>query len=221
MRHSFLMVWAGVLCLFAGTVVYLELRPLLAQRASFDVRFEAYAVGAESLGLSARSHDLVLHECLLMVTSIEGRLKVPALRAQVLARCESDAIEITRRTPTHGFGWFTQALVAAETGQIETMNEGLAQSRRAGPNEQWIAEVCVALSERNYAALSETNRAGNDQDLLMLIQSERGVRTLARRYIQQPDFRARITTLVETLPEEAQQKFVVHVRTAATELGLL
>lgn len=221
MRFMFLSLWAIALLVLASVSAFSELRPFVAGGGDRASRYQAYVDGTSVSGFSSFSQTLVLQDCLKMVTSIYGRLQPQDQRTSVLENCRGEAAAITERAPTQSLAWFVQALIAAETDNPDTLNLTLAKSRLAGPNEQWIAEVRVELAEKNYDLLNAENLKGNDQDLLMLVRSNRGVRTIARRYIQKPEFRRRVADLVETLPEETQQKFVRNVRSTARQLGLI
>lgn len=217
----FLSVWALALLVLAGVSVFGELRPFVASGDDRASRYQAYVDSASLSGFSSFSQTIVLRDCLKMVTSIYGRLQSLDRRTSVMANCASEAAAITERAPTQSLAWFVQAVIAAENDNADTLNLTLTKSRLSGPNEQWIAEARVELAEMNYDQLNTENLAGNDTDLLMLVRSERGVRTIARRYIQKPEFRERVAGLVETLPEEIQQKFVINVRQSARQMGLI
>lgn len=46
----------------------------------------------------------------------------------------------------------------------------------------------------------------------LMASSYRGVKVIARRYVSDPNFRARIAAVVETLPAERQRLFVGNVK---------
>lgn len=221
MRFMFLSAWAIALLFLASVSAFSELRPFVSSGGDRASRYQAYVEGTSVSGFSSFSQTMVLQDCLKAVTSIYGRLQPKDQRTNVIENCRNEAIAITDRAPTQSLAWFVQALIAAEVNNPEDLNLSLAKSRLAGPNEQWIAEVRVELAELNYDKLDAENLEGNAQDLLLLVKSKRGVRKIARRYIQRPEFRQRLADLVETLPEESQKKFVSNVRRAARELGLI
>lgn len=221
MRFMFLSVWASALLVLASVSAFGELRPFLASGGDRASRYQAYVDDASLSGFSSFSQSIVLRDCLQMVTSIYGRFQSSDRRATVMENCATEAALITERAPTQSLAWFVQAVIAAESDESDTLNLTLTKSRLSGPNEQWIAEVRVELAEMHYDQLDSENRAGNERDLLMLVRSKRGVRTLARRYIQKPEFRKRVADLVETLPEKTQREFVRNVRDSARQMGLI
>lgn len=220
-QFLFIAVFAGILCVFASLATYAELRPFLGVGSDREAQYQFYVDGKGQAGHSSFSQDIVLRDCLQMITSIYGRLQSVPRRNAVLAHCRAQAVSITGRSPSHSFAWFTRAVLAAHTGQFGEMNVSLAKSRLVGPNEQWIAEARVKLAEQHLSLLSQTNQLGNDQDLILLIRSSRGVKTIALDYVQRPAFRRRIAALVELQTEEIQHIFVQQVRHSAHELGLL
>ena len=88
------------------------------------------------------------------------------------------------------------------------MNEHLHTSQATGKASQWVAEQRVALAEYYREHLDERVLAGNDADLEMLVRSQRGIGSIATRYVNDPAFRERITAIVETMPEDIQRRFI-------------
>lgn len=221
MQTRFLSFISLAVLIFAGGVAYLELRPFVAGGGERTARYSALANGETTSGISLFSQKLVIDGCLEALTSIYGRLQPTARRAAVQSHCAAEAQAITARAPSYSYAWYFRALAASLDEDFEAMNAHLLQSRAMGLNEQWVAELRVALAEDHYDRLDDANLRGNEADLFMLVNSRRGVRSIARRYLQRPDFRERITALVETLPQDRQAEFVANVRRSARELGLL
>ena len=82
---------------------------------------------------------------------------------------------ISATSPATSYAWFVKALAASETGDADSMNRALEQSRITGPFEEWIAEDRVELAERWYGNLTPSARAGHDEDLALLVRSQRGI----------------------------------------------
>jgi hypothetical protein len=206
----------GLLCLPAA---YLELRPFFLGAATQEARFDQVADGQNQTGLSTFSHRIALENCLEAVNSIFGRMQPTPRRQAVLSECDGLSDMISSTSVADSFAWYIGALTNSELGKVGEMNRRLVLSRRTGPNEQWVAELRVALGERRFADLDRPALEGHRKDLQLLALSARGVATIAKRYVAEPDFRARITSLVEELPEEVQSRFVTYVRQAAREFG--
>lgn len=120
-----------------------------------------------------------------------------------------DAVELM---PTHSFCWFALAYTDALAGNWDAINQHFHMSQVTGQASQWVAEQRVAVAESYHEHLNARAIASNDADLRRLVLSRRGIDSIGGRYINGPTFRERITTMVETLPEDAQRRFISALR---------
>lgn len=201
-----------------GLVAFAEARPYFSGGVLASERFQAIAEDRLTPGPSTASQRLVLDSCLDAITSIYGRTQPAARRAAVHRTCMDLADRIVAVSPTHSYAWFIGALAAEHLDDLSGMSSRLARSQATGPTEQWIAELRVDLAERHLAALQDDARGGHDRDLAMLVASDRGVRTIARRYARDQSFRNRIVPLIETMSMEQQRRFL---RSIAAVVGRL
>jgi hypothetical protein len=201
-----------------AAVAYVEAKAYLSAGIVPRERFDVLATGNIDVGLSSASHTLFLNNCYEALTSVAARLQ-PARRALVAANCLASADRISAEEPANSFAWYVASLSAAKAGDIPGMVRRLRVSQISGPSEQWIVELRVDLAEDHLAALSPDALAGHDGDLTLLAQSQRGVSSIAQRYVRQADFRERITALVEKLPAAQQQRFLDYVRGAASQVS--
>jgi hypothetical protein len=178
-------------------------------------RFNAFADREVVVGVSTASEMLVLNNCHEALGSIFAYTQPAARRHLVATNCLAIADAILARAPAHSFAWYVSALAAVELDDPEGFSFRLGRSQQTGPSEQWIAERRVDIAEDRLAALTPDVREGHDRDLVLLALSRRGVDSIARRYVRQPDFRDRITALVEQLDPEAQRRFLAYVQGAA------
>ena len=118
------------------------------------------------------------------------------------------ALEAVELMPTYSYGWFALAYTDALAGNWDAMNEHLYRSQVTGQASQWVAEQRVAVAESYREHLDARSRGSNDADLQMLVLSQRGIRSIAARYVNDPTFRERITTIVEALPQQTQRRFI-------------
>lgn len=204
-----------VLATSGAAVAYVEANAYLSAGILPRERFEALAAGEFDNGLSSASHTLVLRNCYEALTSALSRIQPTARQEAVATNCLVAADRITSEEPANSFGWYIAALAASENGDLKSMTERLGMSQSSGPSEQWIMEPRVDLAENHLAALSPEVLAGHNRDLTLLAQSQRGVSSIARRYVRQEDFRERITAIVEKLPGRQQERFLSYVRDAA------
>jgi len=201
-----------------AAVAYVEAKAYLSAGIVPRERFDVLATGNIDVGPSSASHTLFLNNCYEALTSVAARLQ-PARRDLVAKNCLATADRISAEEPANSFAWYVAALSAAKAGDIPGMVRRLRMSQISGPSEQWIVELRVDLAEDHLAALSPDALAGHDGDLTLLAQSQRGVSSIAQRYVRQADFRERITALVEKLPAAQQQRFLDYVRGAAGQVS--
>lgn len=194
--------------------MYREMRPQELGSSSLD-RVLAMTDIAELPALSIMSQNNALLDC---ATALDGMQSLAMMynaaeaRADVAPKCLVMADHLAAQSPTSAYAWYVGAQASATLEDWSGFNHRLAMSWRAGPTEQWIGELRVALAEDNYSHLDTQTLAANDADLHMLVLSLRGVRAIASRYVADPDFRERITAIVEVMPVESQQRFVANVR---------
>ncbi|MCD7059671.1 hypothetical protein [Pelagibacterium xiamenense] len=171
---------------------------------------------AEEVGLppSLDGMQVVMESCLTATTSVHGLIQPDPDRETVLTRCATLADAAVAAMPTYSFGWYAGAYFGLALGQAEAGSAWLIRSREAAPSAQWIAEVRVALAEDYFALLTEAAQESHRADLALLAMSQRGVNAIASRYVSDPDFRERITSVVETLEPDVQRRFLARVRAA-------
>ena len=213
-----MLIVALALATSGAAVAYVEAKSYLSAGILPRERFDALAAGNVDIGLSTASHMLVLNNCYEAMTSVTARLQPAARRSAVASNCLIAADRISAGEPANSFAWYVGALAASENGDTLGMTQRLRTSQLSGPSEQWIVELRVNLAEDHLASLPPDALAGHDGDLTLLAQSQRGVSSIAQRYVRQADFRERITALVEKLPAEQQQRFLEYVRAAAGQL---
>ena len=208
-RKIQLLVLAGAfaaLCVYAATLAQREYTAFRAGTAWGVTEFQGLSGG--KLAASHASNQDWLDGCLRAVTSIKGRLLYGESRVQLLENCTRVAGEITDASRSNAYAWYFQAYMALQNEADSDFNAALVKSYQYGPTEQWIAELRVPLAERGLASLNPQAQEGHQNDLGLLVQSRRGIGSIARRYVRDPGFRTRLTDVVETLPQPAQQQFL-------------
>lgn len=168
---------------------------------------QATAAGSH-LALSTTSDQYVITGCLRVVSSANGRFLPADAREKLLAACSGLARAITASAPQNSYAWFARAYFAYQQNTLPDAGQALRASYQTGPNEQWLAELRVPLAEAMLDDLSPETYANHLADLALLVQSQRGVGVIARRYVSTPGFRVRVTSVVETLPQGAQTRFL-------------
>jgi hypothetical protein len=207
---------ASVLLSLGGIVTALrELNVFAVGSPTPEGRFEALLAGDYDPGPSPLSQRLLLDTCNEAISGIYGRLQVGERRRLVLERCREAADAIVADAPSTSFAWYIGALAASALGDAEGFNARVLRSQITGPTEQWIAERRANLVEDNYAAADAEVLARHQRELRLLVASQRGISSIARRYVNDPGFRERVTQIVETMSEADQRRFVSSVRRAA------
>lgn len=160
------------------------------------------------LAYSIRADYASIDTCLHLTNSVSALLLPSSERLKRAQWCQNLAKKILETSKYNAYAWFALANFAHISGQAKLVNQALEQSYGTGPNEQWIAEQRVPLAEERVATLSDAALQGHLRDLAVLTQSKRGIRAIAHRYLRDPDFRGRITNIVENLPTEDQRRFL-------------
>lgn len=168
---------------------------------------------APGLAPSTQMSTLVdCHRAMLQDNAFEMRALSPEGKAALQQHCRELAADATADRPTDAYAWLTAASVAAAERNWADFNTYLQVSHAMGSSEQWIAEHRVELAETHYDQLDPKTRSDNDADLAMLVLSDRGIFSIAQRYIDHENFRERVTAIVEQLPVERQRKFLNSLR---------
>lgn len=163
--------------------------------------------------------NVALEICDEAMTRLLFHLAPSARKSAVANSCLETAETSVSQMPSHSYGYYVEALARFALGETEAAIRALERSQAVGPNEQWLAERRVALAETHYGELDSYEEEGHHADLALLAQSRRGIRSIAARYVANPGFRERVTAVVETLPNEIQQRFVNLVRAEARSMG--
>ena len=214
----------GLITLFAGSALLAAAGAVTAYQ-----EFDAFATG--SLGpadrFAALEHDdyhdapsllakrLVLDACVEAIGGVYGLMQPAGGRTAVFQHCRDEADGIAREVPAYAYAHYVGALAAAGLGDKDGFNHRIRAAQITGANEQWVAELRVGLVEDHLADVTADVAAHHEADLRLLAGSSRGVASISSRYVRQPDFRDRITTIVETMSEAEQERFVALVRQAA------
>ena len=165
------------------------------------------------LALSTRQDNL--RDCVYALnrrTSLQVRYVSETFSETLPVRCGAMALDTVQQMPTYSYGWYALAYTDALMGDWATMNKHLHLSQQTGQASQWVAGQRVTLAETYRPHLDERTLAGNDTDLALLVRSQRGIGSIAARYVGDPAFRERITAIIESMPEDIQRRFIGALR---------
>lgn len=198
-----------------------ELSGLIQASATDESFFETLLGHDRSQAISYRSTDDFLRRCINVAGGLYGALQPEERQESARFNCLENADNAVAQMPSYALGWFAKSLFSYQLGQPKAGEAALVQAQQVGRHEQWLAEGRVQLAEDHFTTLSPAALSGHRSDLELLAQSARGVTSVARRYATQPDFRERITLVVEQLPVEDQVRFLNTVRGASQAFGMV
>ncbi len=219
-RLGLIAVLAGALLVGAAGAVtaYQEFEVFSAGGLGPADRFAALRQGTYHDAPSILAKKLVLDACVEATNGIYGIMQATDDRTAMLEHCRREADLIAAEVPAYAYAHYVGALAAAKLDDVDGFNARMLRAQVTGPNEQWVAEQRVALVEDQRATATPDVLTRHDRDLRLLATSGRGVVSISRRYVQQPDFRERITAIVETMPPADQSRFLGWVREAARQV---
>jgi len=202
--------WNAVALLAIALVVGTLLVGALVTEAAplFGPPSNETSASPEGVGLSQHSYQASLSDCIQRLDSLYWRTRPGKEREMLASACDELATRAVAAMPSFSFAWFAGASAASALGDIDQMNLSLLRSELTGPSEQWIAEARVDLSEAHRKDLDAGAARAEDADLKILAQGQSGIGSIVRRYLSDPEFRPRITSLIETLPATVQQHFL-------------
>lgn len=210
-------------CLAALGLAVAGLWLMARELAPFDY---AYRVGQDPTTLarddglprpaSTGANRVLLDICAQRLQGLSFMLSPTGAKAAIAGNCLEMAGAATRSMPAYSYAHYVSALALLRLGRAGSAQEALELSQKTARNEQWIAELRVALAEDNPEGFAGyIIGTAHPGDLALLAQSARGIHSIARRYVSNPLFRERITGIVETLPDTVQARFVHLVRAEA------
>jgi hypothetical protein len=216
----FLLFGLAAVALFclAGATLLAEGSPFVERIQTLDRRIEAIggaaADGASVSILESRfARKARLDTCLSTLSDAVGSVKIPlATQADISRGCLAIAKAVAARSPLDGNAWFIAASLAARSGNMADAETYLNLSFRTGPSEQWIAERRALFGYAVHDNFSETTRKRIDEDLALLLRTERGVDVLALTYVLDAAMRDHLVVIAETLDEDIQERFLDRIR---------
>jgi hypothetical protein len=209
--------WIAMVCCLliaaaSGYGLRRELAPFTAKPIEQALTPSAFADEDFGYGLSSYSKTLVMKDCFRIVLAYSDIDMIDKAVRDVVSRCAARAADIVATTPTDSFAWLVRAAASVRLLANDDFNAALRQSQLTGPNEQWIARLRVDLAENYFSRLSAETIKSEAADLKLLASGHKGVAVIARRYVSDPDFRARITAIVEAMPQDRQVAFLNNVK---------
>ena len=212
--HAYLAPVIGGLALLlgGGLALTVELQPFLADRTTSTSRVVQLAQGEAGSGLSISADQTLLLDCRSAMSSAAGQLQPPRVREALARSCLAIGDGMTAKSPTLSEAYATGAMAAGMLGDADGLSRRLVDAQASAPAEQWLARLRVAIADRHFAALSEVAVAAYERDVRLLLVDEPGIASIAYRYLEREEFRARVDMVVATLPPSERERFARWVR---------
>lgn len=199
-----------VLTTFGGWIVVQEGSAYVFNGGTAIKSVIAHRAGKSSgLGITSRSELLFsCQKTLRSEKSLELRYMRNASFNELVAFCREVAENIAKASPNFSMAWALATDAAARQLDWTNMNRYLVLSQHSAPNEQWIARYRFQIANDVVEHLTTEARKSYDQDLRLLILSNKGTPYLAQQYLLDPGFRKRLGTILSEMDEFEQRRFV-------------
>ncbi len=190
----------------------------LSLASAMAAKQEFYAgKSSEDMAFSLLSDYRILSNCLAGLTTLQGRLLRGENRRLALQKCDSTAQAILETSPHDAYAWYISAYANFHLGNAGRFNETLGKSYEFAPFETWLSRLRIPLAERALTTLTKANTTRHADDLNLILTSNTGFSLLVSHYIQNPDFRVRISTLLANHPTAIQTRFLAALRRNISE----
>ncbi len=195
--------------------MYAEAGPVLRGGDTARERIAATASTNGPIGAGLLTTAVSLADCEQVMLPF-GRRATPEqlgdARDALLDECEHMANDVLARTPAHGQAELLLALIAEARGDVDGISTHLARSEALQPNLARVVAPRAALGQRHFDELSPDAQERHQRDLVLMLQSGRGVWPLADLYVSDEAARKRITTALEEVSPREQERFIYIVR---------
>lgn len=203
---------AGALGLW---VIQGEARTLEIHGSSPTARVLALDGRETDIGLATQSQKAFLLDCAATLSNIispDVMSLTNEQRNRLAPVCSAVAQHAIAVSPTNSFAYFVQALSSAVSGDVDLYNKSLHLSYLTGPSEQWIGAWRVDLTESMAGQTDPALSGFHDHDISMMIKGFLGVELIAARFVNDENFRARVTRILDSIPPDRAERFLSYVR---------
>lgn len=184
-----------------------ESSPVLVARKSEQAKLAAYAAGEVGPGLSIDAQTAYLLDCHLLMYSIAGMAQTTSVRDLVIGNCLSGARRIIAASPTFSLGWLTVASAQGAKNQQDDFLASFQRSYDTAPSELWLAEMRIDVAGRYHSQLDTSLHQRLEQDVKLLLSTNRGRVFLAPRYEAWDWLREVTDRVLNSLPETSRDRF--------------
>jgi hypothetical protein len=163
---------------------------------------------------SVQGRRVLLEGCELLLqpkAPLQLRLASEQQQSMIMPFCKRFAQASVDAAPTDAYAWLVLAMAQAREGDLQSAGASIVWSQLTGATESWIAQDRFGLAQDHYDQLPADAQAAGDADTVLLLSTRRAV-VVARRYMQDPDFRARAEALIARQPQSVQRSFISLLR---------
>ncbi len=214
-----MVVFGLFLSVAAAAALWQESSPYISGSGTVTDRMRNIINGTRELGMATKTQQGLLKDCQASIGTFAEAYLTPDDRGVLRQNCLNAAKTIVAATPASSYSWALLAYLSGREGDFKARDDALIMSEATGPSELWIADLRIKIAEMSLDKLSDDGRKAYDADLRLMVQGRVGLASIAKRYVDDPAFRERITGIVETLPPQNQAWFVQNVRSAVAQKG--
>lgn len=202
---------ALALALFTGMSFFLFVKELdQYSRGLLDETegFEHWLDPDHDLPLSSNGQIDLLSGCIFALESWKTRFRSQDDISIVVENCSLEANRILGFNPHLSEAHYLNAYTSYLGGANDQAVTSLAAAQRTAPTDQWLAVRRVNLSQSMFPGEAEIAEYNLQNDLGLLIASNRGLDTATRLYIKYPQLREMIVASTENLSDSARLRFL-------------
>lgn len=195
--------------------MYAEAGPVLRGGETARARIMATAATNGPIGAGLLTTAVSLSDCeqvLLPYGRPATAAQLGEARDALLDECAHMAQAVLDATPAHGQAELLLGLIAEARGDMEGISTHLSRSQALQPNLARIVGPRTGLGQRHFDQLSADAQDRHRRDLVLMLQSGRGVWPIADLYVTDAAARERITIALESVAPRDQERFVYIVR---------
>lgn len=206
---------SAALVAFGAVQAMGEIAPYMGSGYSIDDRFTTLVNGTLSAGESRFARVGFLNECSEVGTSLYAALQPQESLDRLADNCLAELTAMVEMAPTDGQAWASMAEMYGLKRDAEGLRRAVTRSREGAPGLEVLAAQRIALMDRWLTDLSDTEEAGRDADLLVMLSTWQGAQDLADRYIARPEARDGMLALFQSAPPDQQKRFLEAVKKKA------
>lgn len=202
---------ALALALFTGMSFFLFIKELdQYSRGLLDETeaFEHWLAPDHDLPLSTNGQIDLLSGCVFALESWKTKFRSKEDTSKVVENCATEANRVLGFNPhlseAHYLIAYTSYLRESEDQAVHS----LAAAQQTAPTDQWLAVRRVNLAQAMFPGEPEIAEYNLQNDLGLLIASNRGLDTATRLYIKYPQLREMIVASTENLSDSARLRFL-------------